>query len=135
MFLGVLGGAAGAAFSWMQWAPMLGYTEAFPRLIISVGVAMGAYQVGMALDAGKSATPVAEAAAAAFGLMLVGQYFLAPVLNSAIPQQWLSALLLGPAVSIVVGLVATDILAGWFGASLPSGVRNSGCAASQGVCA
>lgn len=133
MLLGVVGGAAGAAFSWMQWAPMLGYTQAFPRLIISVGVAMGAYQIGMALDAKQ--TPLAEAAAAAFGLMLAGQYLLAPVLNSAIPEQWLSALLLGPAVSLVVGLVATDILAGWFGSSLPGGVRNSGCAASQGVCA
>lgn len=132
-FYGILGGAAGAAFGYMNWAPMLGYTQDLPRLIITVGVAMTAYQIGVALDSGQKG--LAEAAGAAFGLMLVGQYFLAPVLNGAIQQQWLSALLLGPAVGLIVGLVATDILASWFGSSLPSGVRTMGCGAGTGVCA
>lgn len=106
--LPALVGGGVAYFGYEMWAPKIGYTDMFPRGLIALGLGMGAYSAAFNYKHGNKRG--AEAAAMGVGISLVGQYFLAPVLESFITTQWLSALLLGPAVAVVAGLVFVELL-------------------------
>src|SRR5512135_1434210 len=111
MMMAWVGAAAGAVFSWSYWAPMIGFSEPFGRALISLGLANAGYAVGLSLEEKGAVKKVGmEVSLAALAVTLGGQYLLAPPLLAAIPQQWLAAILLGPVVAFVAGLLAAELM-------------------------
>lgn len=101
--LGAIGGVGLAAASYVYLAPMLGYSDMIPKLIVSSGFILSGDQLGTDLASENANAVVADvvAIAAGVGIMILVQ----PAVAGFVSNQILQALLLGPACAVVVGLI------------------------------
>ncbi len=104
---GLIGGVGLAAAAYVYVAPMLGYTDLIPKLIIASGFILGGDQLGTDLMSENSNAVIVDVVSIALGVGVM--VLVQPAVASLVSSQVLQALLLGPACAVVVGLVVVAL--------------------------
>ena len=112
---GLVGGVLLSALAYVELAPMLGYSEMVPKLIIASGFIMSGDQLGTLIGTGKTNSAVVSAFAIALGVGVM--ILVQPAVADLVSNQILQALLLGPACAIVVGLAVVALAEAVLGAA------------------